>query len=131
MWNSLDRKRQEISNDAICGALSWLVVIEQVTLIHSKNAADTSSYIEVMARHAQEGLGYEIALRGSKPKDLSVSAQYVVEGLPGCGPSMAKKLLAHFGGAVFGASVDDVCKVKGVGRKTAEQICLALDHQIQ
>lgn len=116
--------RSAISPEALRGALSWLAVIEGISLVHTKTPAESASFIEVMARHAQEGLGYEISLRGSKPKDLKVLAQYAVEGLPGCGPGTAKKLLGHFGSAerVFAATTDQLCEVKGVGRKTAEQI---------
>lgn len=124
--------RSEISHDALRGAVSWLSVIEGISLVHTKDAADTATLLEIMARHAQEGLGYEIALRGSKPKSLNILSQFAVEGLPGCGPGTARKLLAHFGSAekVFAASIEDLCRVKGVGRKTAEQIreVLAFQH---
>lgn len=123
--------RSEINPDALRGALSWLSVIEGVSLVYSKDARDSVSFIEVMTRHAQEGLGYEISLRGSKPKNLSILAQFAVEGLPGCGPGTAKKLLAHFGSAerVFAATAQDLCAVKGVGRKTADQIRELLEFQ--
>ncbi len=72
-----------------------------------------------------------ISLRGAKPKDFKVLAQYAVEGLPGCGPGTAKKLLGHFGSVerVFAATTDQLCEVKGVGRKTAEQIRELLSYQ--
>lgn len=116
--------RSAINPDALRGALSWLAVIESVGLIFSRDANDTANFLEVMARHAQEGLGYVNPLRSGKPKDLAVLAQFAVEGLPGCGSAVAGKLLEHFGTAerVFSASADDLCLVKGVGRKTAEQI---------
>ena len=86
-----------------------------------------------MARHAQEGLGYEVSLRGSKPKDFNVLDAYAVEGLPGCGPGTARKLLAHFGSAekVFAASAEQLCEVKGIGKKTAEQIRELLSHEVR
>ena len=77
------------------------------------------------------GLGYEISLRWSKPNNLAVLAQFAIEGLPGCGPGTAKKLLAHFGTVekVIAASAEDMCAVKGVGRKTADQIRELLEFQ--
>lgn len=118
------KTRSGIAPEALRGALSWLTVIEGVGLMHTSGVEESASIIEVMARHAQEGLGYDIALRGNKPKDLGVLAHYAVEGLPGCGPGTAKKLLAHFGSVerVFAATVEQLCEVKGVGRKTADQI---------
>ena len=108
-------------------------VIEGVSLVNSAGVEESASLIEVMARDAQEGLGYEIALRGGKPKDLGILAQFAIEGLPGCGPGTARKLLAHFGSvqAVLSASVDQLCEVKGVGRKTADQIRELLSFQVR
>lgn len=124
--------RSAITPEALRGALSWLAVIEGISLVHTKTPADSASFIEVMARHAQEGLGYDISLRGSKPKDLKVLALFAIEGLPSIGPSNARKLLGHFGSAegVFAATTEQLCEVKGVGRKTAEQIRELLSYKI-
>jgi fanconi anemia group M protein len=118
------KTRSAVTPNALRGALSWMSVIEGVNVVHSRDVADSASFLETMARHAQEGLGYEVALRSGKPKNLAVLSQFAVEGLPGCGPTMAKKLLQHFGTVerIFGATTDQLCEVKGVGRKTAEQI---------
>ncbi len=124
--------RSQIAPEALRGALSWLVVLEGVGLVYSKSPAESAQMLEVMARHAQEGLGYEVALRGGKSKDFKVLAQFTVEGLPGCGPGTAKKLLGHFGSAerVFAASAAELMEVKGVGRKTAEQIRELLSYKV-
>lgn len=118
------KTNSNISHDALRGALSWMTVIEGVNLMYSSGVEESASLIEVMARHAQDGLGYAISLRAGKPKDLGILAHYAIEGMPGCGPGTAKKLLAHFGSveSVLLASVEQLCEVKGVGRKTADQI---------
>ncbi|MEX3983959.1 helix-hairpin-helix domain-containing protein [Paraburkholderia sp. EG287A] len=68
------------------------------------------------------------------PQSLQVgpdTAQFLLEGLPGCGPKTAKPLVSTFGSALaaFNASVDELCKVPGVGKKTAERIRDALTWQ--
>jgi len=124
--------RSAISRESLMGAISWLNVIEGIGTVHSRSAAETAAFLEVMCRHAQQGLGYEIPLRGSKPKDLNVLAQYAVEGLPSVGPSTAKKMLEHFGSArrVFTATPEELRGVKGVGAKMSEGIAQLLDHQL-
>jgi Fanconi anemia group M protein len=124
--------RSAISAEALHGALSWLSVIEGISVVHSRGVNQTAALLETMARHANEGLGYDLALRGAKPKNLKVLAQYAVEGLPGCGPGTAKKLLDHFGsvGAVFAASEADLCGVRGIGKKSAAQIRELIDHPV-
>lgn len=122
--------RSAISKEALLGALSWLSVIEGVGTIYTRSAAETASFLEVMCRHAQKGLGYEIQLRSAKPKNLDVLAQFSVEGLPSVGPTTAKKLLQHFGSVrgIYGASEAQLQGVKGVGKKMAEQIVQLVDH---
>lgn len=121
--------RSAIAPEALDGALSYITLLSGASLIHSPSLAVTPRLLWRMALHAQHGLGYEIPLRASKPKAPSSVAQYLIEGLPGVGPSMAKRLLDHFGsaGAVFTADVDALCQVKGVGQKSAVAIRAALD----
>lgn len=116
--------RSTMAPDAIRGALSYLVAIEGASILPSKNAADTAALLAVMARHLQEGLGYQVALRGGKPKDLRTQAQFIVEGFPGIGPGSAKTLLGHFGsiGAICAADATMLRGAPGVGEKTAKQI---------
>lgn len=116
--------RSAIQPDALRGALSWLAVIEGVAVMTTQGPLESAACLAVMTRHAQEGLGYEIALRAGKPKSLDVLSRFAVEGLPGCGPATARKLLRHFGTvrAVYNASADELSAVSGVGRKQAEQI---------
>lgn len=120
--------RSAITPEAIRGAVSYLMAIEGVSVVTVPNAAETALLLVTLARHLQEGLGYEVALRANKPKDLADLTQYLVEGLPGIGPTGAKALVARFGSAhaVFNASVLDLCSTPGIGKKTAERIHFAL-----
>lgn len=126
--------RSAMSPDAIRGALSYLVAIEGASILPSKNTADTAALLAVMARHLQEGLGYQVPLRGGKPKDLRMQAQFIVEGFPGIGPGSARALLGHFGSieAICAADVPTLRGAPGVGEKTAKQIrsIVAADYRL-
>lgn len=119
----------ELRRESIVGALSWLSVGLGVPLHHTSDPEATAELLMTMARHAQDGLGYEIALRGGKPKAAGAIAQYLVEGLPGVGAKGAQNLLDHFGSArrVFAATPEELQAVPRVGKKAAERICSALD----
>ena len=67
-------------------------------------------------------------LTGCKSRE----AQFLIEGLPGVGPSIAKKLLEHFGSAqaVLGASPEQFKAVRGMGPKTIANIREVLDFKI-
>ena len=118
----------QIKPEAVRGAVSYLMAIEGVSVLTVRNAPEAAALMATMARHLQEGLGYEVPLRTAKPKDLRDLAAYLVSGLPAVGPSGAKALLAHFGSParVFAASAQEICEVPGFGRKTAERIFEAL-----
>jgi Fanconi anemia group M protein len=124
----LRRVRSAMAPEAFRGAISYLTVVLGITVLQTADAAETAAMLRVMARHAQEGLGYEVALRGAKPKATHVYAQYLVEGLPGVGAGRAQALLRHFGSParVLTATADELAQVPGVGRKSAERIVEAL-----
>jgi len=120
--------RSAITQEALIGALSYLSVIEKITVHHVGDAAQCAALLVTMARHRQQGLGYEVPLRANKPKDWRAISQYLVEGLPGIGPTASKKLLSHFGSAeaVFRADQESIQRVPGIGPKTALRIREAL-----
>lgn len=125
--------RSMISEDALLGAMSYISVIESVPILTTSDTGQTASLLLTMQRHAIEGLGYEIALRGGKPRDRRPGAQFLVEGLPGVGPTAAKKLLLHFGSAqgVFAATPEQLRAVPGVGPKTITAIREVLDFDVR
>jgi excinuclease ABC subunit C len=51
-----------------------------------------------------------------------------LDAVPGLGASRKQALLKHFGSLkrLRGASVEEICEVPGVGRKTAESVAAAL-----
>lgn len=125
--------RSAISEVALDGALSYLSLLSGAQVIASPNVGATVRLLHRMAVHIQHGLGYQIPLRASKPKAPVALAQFLVEGLPGVGPTTAMALLERFGSplAVFSASKTDLLAVKGVGPKTADVIRAALGHPPQ
>lgn len=116
--------RSSITSEALAGALSYLAVIEGIQVLMTAHVDETAQLLATMHRHAVEGLGYQIALRGGKPKDRTLQVAYLLEGLPGVGPVAAQKLAAHFdsASAVFSASIDELRAVAGVGKTTAQTI---------
>lgn len=118
------KTRSQIDPKAVAGAISSLIAIQEVSVIMVADAAETAVMLSTMAKHLQEGLGYEINLHPKKPKPNPDAAQYVISSLPGVGPGNAKKLLDHFGSIirVMTATTEEIMKVKGIGPKTAVRI---------
>ena len=118
------RTHSQISPSVLIGAISYISVIEGISIIHSYDAQQTAQMLETMTRHSQQGLGYEVALRSQKPKGSFLLSQFIVEGIPSIGPKTAQNLLKRFKSVaqVFSASEKELCEVPGIGKKTASRI---------
>lgn len=111
--------------NAIRGALSYLVILGRVSLLRSENAEDSAYLLATMARHEQQGLGYELSLHAKRHSPSpALQMRYLVEDLPGIGPRTAHALLEHFGSlrALFGADEEALRRVAGIGPKRARAI---------
>lgn len=123
--------RTAISLEAIDGALSWLALLSGLSVLHVPNTGRSAGLIHRLAIHERHGLGYDVPLRAAKPKDSSMAAQFLIEGLPSIGATTAIKLLEHFGSpaAVFAATDDEFRKVPGVGPKMVGRIREVMDFK--
>lgn len=127
----LRQHRSQLSEESLLGAISSITVFWGIQLVALPDAMTTSRFVARLHQHVTKGLGYEIATRVAKPKiappDGALS-QYLVCGLPGVGPELARKLLLHFGSAqaVFMADEEALRKCKGCGAITAQKIVQAL-----
>ncbi|GMV54768.1 MAG: UvrABC system protein C [Betaproteobacteria bacterium] len=67
---------------------------------------------------------HRFAITGHRARRARSRAQSGLEEVAGIGPARRRLLLAHFGGVqgVSGATIDDLCRVPGIGRGLAEAI---------
>lgn len=124
----LRQVQSAIAPEALDGALSYIALLSGVQVLQSRDTAHTAALLYRMGLHIVHGLGYEIPLRVAKPKDNASLHQYLIQGLPGVGPTGAKALLAHFKTprAVFAATVAELSQVKAFGPKTVARIAEVL-----
>lgn len=114
----------EIDPQAIKGAIVSLSVSWQIPLIFSKSP-DGTAEILVMAGIQDVKYRDEILKRaGRRPRRLLTRKLFLLQGLPGIGPKIAKRMLEHFGSVekVIAASEHEISCVEGIGRKKASQI---------
>jgi ERCC4-type nuclease len=116
--------RSAIAREAIDGAVSFLTAVEGITVLSVLNEYAAAGLIFRMAKHAQNGLGYDVAFRRGKVEPGQGEALFAIEGMPGVGPTTAIKILNHFRSinAFMNASVEELMKVPGLGPKKAERI---------
>lgn len=125
------KTRSKIDKKAIAGAMSYCTALQKVSIISVANVEESAILLAMMAKHLQEGLGYEVPLRTNKPKPSQLMSRYLVEGLPSIGAKNARALLQNFRSPlkVFNASVEDLCALKGMGATTAQRIYEALRYE--
>ena len=109
---------------AIKGALLSTQVIWYIPIVYSRSKEDTRDILLMIGKQ-DETYTDVIPLRGGyRPKRLKSRQLFILQGLPKVGPTMAKKLLGQFGSVsnVMNATTEDLMKVEGIGKVTAEKI---------
>lgn len=106
------------------GAVTCLSQVQGMSVLTSPDHIATAYFIAKHVQHCHQGLGYELPLHRSKPRELVTARAYLVQALPGVSGQLATTLLEHFGsaGAVMRATRDELLKVRGLGPKTADAI---------
>lgn len=119
-----------VSRSALLGAYSSLVSDLGISIFFTKSPPATAELLAALARHDQ--LAKKVPMRVmAKPKSITLeqTQRSIIEALPGVGPQMARRLLAHFGtpARIFSSSVKELQEVEGMGPKKAKLIYKVLD----
>ncbi len=125
---------RKVHPNAIRGMLSSIAIDYNVPIIYTKNSRDTAELIQTIARREQENRDKDFPLRlERKPLTTKEQQEYIVESLPGVGPSLAKSLLNEFGSVsnVFNASKEDLQRVSNLGPKKADDIRRVVDENYE
>lgn len=115
---------RKVSQNAIFGALASIATDFGMPIIPTKDAKETALLLSLIAKRETEE-GRIPRVRGEKGcMSLSERQQFIVESLPNISAVLAQRLLSHFDTVkeIFNADIDDLMKVNGIGKKTAEEI---------
>ena len=114
----------EIDPQAIKGAIVSLSISWQIPLIFSKTPRGTAEILIMAGIHDVKYCNDTLKRMGRKPKRMQTRKLYLLQGLPGIGPRMAKRRLEYFGTVEKVFTVDEqklIC-VEGIGKKKAAKI---------
>jgi len=109
---------------ALKGAIVSLAVMWRLPVIHASDPQDSLRILQFLA-HQSLGTPPGILRRyDRKPKRLSSRKLYLLQGLPGVGPSLANRLLLQFGSVERIITADEgmLVQVPGIGSKKAKRI---------
>ncbi|ELZ31173.1 Hef nuclease [Halogeometricum pallidum JCM 14848] len=118
-------EERNIHPGAIRGALASLAVDFDVSVLQTRDEADTAELLLTVASREQTERDRSVSVHGGKStKTLTEQQEYVVSSIADIGPVTARNLLEAFGTveAVMTAREDDLLEVSGIGAVTAERI---------
>jgi Fanconi anemia group M protein len=116
---------------AIKGALISTQAIWYIPIVSSESIQETKNIFLMMCRQ-EETFSDVVPLRGGyRPKRLKSRQLYLLQGLPQVGPTLAKRFLDHFGSVskMMQASIEELMRVEGVGKDSAQKIRNVLDAE--
>lgn len=121
----------EFDSMAIRGALVSTQTIWRVPVLYSRSKEDTRDLLLMIGRQ-DETFTDVVPLRGGyRPKRLKNRQLFILQGLPGVGPLLAKRFLEHFGtvSRVMSATAEQLTEVEGVGNRSADKILAVLNAE--
>ncbi len=110
--------------NSVYGAIASIIADFSVPVIFTHNPEETAKFIKALYRR-ERAERREVALhKERKPMTLEERQRYIVESLPSVSAKLSQRLLEHFGSVkeVMNAEVNELVNVRGIGRKTAEEI---------
>jgi Fanconi anemia group M protein len=124
-----------IAPNAISGVLASIITDYRIPIITTRDELETVKILITIAKREQlDNNRTRTSLRSDKGiMTVREQQQFIVEGLPNVSSIIAQRLLTKFGtvGKIFQASVEELCEVKGIGKKTAEEIRSVIEDSYQ
>ena len=118
------------SAESIRGAIISLQVIWYIPVIFSNAKEETCQIFRFIGAQDFKQASYLKLRHGYRPRKLITRQLHMLQGFPGIGPLMAKRMFKHFGSVrnVMNAERDALLEVDGIGKSTANTICEILDN---
>jgi DNA excision repair protein ERCC-4 len=118
---------------AIKGALLSTQAIWYIPVILSSSKEETRDILFMLGRQEESGQDVVTLRGGYRPKRLKSKQLYLIQGLPQVGPTMAKRLLEHFGSVakIMNATMAELMRVEGIGQVSAKAIRALLDEETE
>jgi ERCC4-type nuclease len=125
--------RTAFNPQAVRGALSSMMLQYGINILSTPDTTETASLIALMARQEQIGIPEISTTPKRKAIDLPDMQRRIIEMLPGCGMTMARNLLQHFGSVkrLVNATEADLLQVRGIGEKKAVEMHKVLNAEYE
>jgi len=114
----------DIDPHALQGAVLSLAVMWRLPVLHSHDPEDSLRILSVIANQVLRSDQPILRRYDRKPKRINSRRLYILQGLPGVGPTLAHRLLLHFGSIERVVTADEAAlsQVRGMGPRKAASI---------
>lgn len=116
--------------NSIRGMIASICLDMQVPMITTRSFRDTAKMIKVISSKFEKSRKPISLLIKRKPVTTKEMQEYIIESLPGIGPTIAKNLLKEFKNvkSIFNSSEEDLMKVDKIGKIKAREIKKVVDE---
>ena len=91
-------KNSKIHENAIKGMVLSIILDFKIPIIFTKDEKDTADFLIRIAKRLEKEKNRDFSIRHLKnQKNITQQKQFILEGFPGIGPSISKRLLEKFG----------------------------------
>lgn len=110
--------------NAIRGMLASIAIDFRIPVVYTKGIRDTAALLVIISNRLDKPIKPISLLDKRKPTTTKEAQEYLIESLPGVGPTIAKELLKKFRTVsnIFNASEKDLKEVPKIGKKKATEI---------
>lgn len=114
----------DVHPHALDGALISLAVMWRLPVLHSRDPDHSLRTLRFLADQTSQRRDQILRRFDRKPKRLASRRLFVLQGLPGVGPAIARRLLHQFGSVEGAIAADEAAltAVRGLGPRKARQI---------
>jgi DNA excision repair protein ERCC-4 len=106
------------------GSILSVAVQWRVPVIRCTNADESLIILRLLAAQTWRASQVDLPRAGYRPRRIENRKLFVLQGLPGVGPALARRLLERFGSIerVMEADEEELCGVSGIGPSKAAAI---------
>lgn len=117
--------------NAIRGMLASIAIDFNIPILHTRNNKDTANLLVIIAKRLEKPRSLPSLLKKRKPLTLKQQQEFLIESLPGIGPTISKSLLNRFKTIkkIINATEEELKEVEKIGPKKIENLKKVLENR--
>jgi len=117
--------------NSIRGMLASIAIDFQTPILYTRNHRDTANLLAIIAKRLEKPRSLPSLLKKRKQLTLKQQQEFIIESLPGIGPTISKSLLQEFKTIknIINAEKEHLQKIPKLGPKKVENIKKVLEEK--